>query len=64
MAPIRALESAREINPGLKVLCLSATSGAGWYDYIRDQVAPRDWTGAIMRMRDAIAGHFAAAQGE
>jgi hydrogenase nickel incorporation protein HypB len=38
----RAIAHAREVNPALQVLCLSATRGeglAGWYDYIRRQAA-------------------------
>jgi hydrogenase nickel incorporation protein HypB len=38
----RAIAHAREVNPALKVLCLSATRGEGlaaWYDYIRRQAA-------------------------
>jgi hydrogenase nickel incorporation protein HypB len=38
----RAIAHAREVNPALEVLCLSATTGeglGGWYDYIRRQAA-------------------------
>lgn len=46
----RCIESARQVNPNIEVICLSATTGEGmdrWLDWIGERVTPREVSACV-----------------